>query len=324
MPFLSIVFLPALAFFFFIFLLIKKKYTGLLPVAVYFVFSAALGTWAIFAGKDALGFIILPFFVTAGSFGIWLFTNFRKAPALAPRVFAWLGVCGSVVVIGLFLHNGITQNERQKDIAAQQKIFAAEKFKKRAELLEKISIYKGDKADLLQNEINQNMNDPMYIGVILSFPEVPAAALEKLYDTMQGNEIMLLRHPNVTPALVKKIYEKAIWKPSLYGDLASNKHSSSEILEEVFIEKEKIFGPTGLNNFFAKNPATPYHLLKKISETDRADILLALLENPNCDCALIQKIKTRGASSEVMALAVRKEETLCTPAAKDRPDQPSP
>lgn len=95
--------LPLLAVVLFFVLWYQKKLTGLFEALLYFIGCTAIGTLAVYLGRQDLSYAAVPFHAIGGGFGVWLYRNYKTSPDRLRRFFGWAGVVCAVLTLAVMV-----------------------------------------------------------------------------------------------------------------------------------------------------------------------------------------------------------------------------
>ena len=102
-----------------------------------------------------------------------------------------------------------------------------------------------------------------------------------------GIALQAVRNGSASGATLARVYRTHTYPDYFFQALAGNPRTPPEIIRELYTKPRTI---TGLDYWFAQNPATPRDILDKISKTSKeAPVINALLQNPVLDCALLEQ-----------------------------------
>jgi len=83
------------------------------------------------------------------------------------------------------------------------------------------------------------------------------------------------------------VYRTSSYPDYFFQALAGNPRTPPDIIRELYTKPRTI---TGLDYWFAQNPATPRDILERIARTTKEPTVInALLQNSVLDCALLEQ-----------------------------------
>jgi hypothetical protein len=148
----------------------------------------------------------------------------------------------------------------------------------------------GRGADSLERLVRLHIHDRDFLIAALERAELSAGLLDTLagYGD-QGVALVALRNPTTRGETLTRVYRTSSYPEYFYQALAAHRHTPPEILREI--RSLRTTPLTGLDTWFAGNPATPRDILDEISRTSAtAHVVRSLLGNPAIDCRLARQV----------------------------------
>jgi hypothetical protein len=132
------------------------------------------------------------------------------------------------------------------------------------------------------------MNDKPFLIAALENDSISPLILDSLANSPDLNiALQAVRNPNTERSTLRRVYATASYPDYFFQALAGHPNTPPEIIREIYTKPRTI---TGLDGWFARNPATPRDVLEKISATTTSTWAISqLLENPAVDCALLDQ-----------------------------------
>jgi len=286
---LGLLVLP-LAFFVLLVVLTRRNCGRVAAVgAIFFVLAIAAGWWALTRSRSstaAIGVIYLPVLgVVAGLLGLGA-ERWRKAPDALSRSAGWLCFVGALAVLGTQMLEGSRSIRRNASADAQYAAQESAVVRERAALATSLAENRGRETETLDAQIRARAKDRPFLLAALESPAVSPALLDSLARSPDlGIALMAVRNPSALPETLERVYREHTYPDYFVQALAANPHTPPAVLRTIYERPRTI---TGLDLWFAGNPATPMDILALIARTNPdPNVLQALLGNPALDCALL-------------------------------------
>jgi|GEM_PF-4523181 len=312
--------LPFVVIIYFGIFLFKGKHKGLLYSFLFYILIGIIGTWTIFqstSSTGALGFIVLPFFMTFGATGIWVFENFKNHSRKSLKILGWLGLVTALLCLGMYGYSGYIQKITTQTKIKEMRRESDESNRYQIQLKEKLKSFAGDKSLFLYHELKNQINNPVALNVIAQFPELSQDDLRGLYQGKRASVIIILQNKSTSANLIEEIYKTTDNRDYILSALILNPLTPEWILREMFTNPSKTFTFTTFHHFYAQNPSTPKDILMIIANTKSQWTVLKTLQNPNIDCSILQIAKAslpntdNPNDSETLRLITEREAHLC-------------
>lgn len=255
--------------------------------AFFFVVAVAAGFWAIaqsHSSTAAIAIIYLPVLgVVAGLLGLGA-ARWRAAPDALSRSAGWLCLVGALAVVGSQLLEGSRSIRRDANADAQYAAQESAVVRERAAL-----IAAAPRTEALDAQIRARAKDRPFLLAALESPAVSPELLDSLARSPDlGIALMAVRNPSASPSTLERVYREHPYPEYFTQALAANPHTPPAVLRTIYERPRNI---TGLDLWFAGNPATPRDVVERIARTSTdPNVLRPLLGNPSLDCALLDQI----------------------------------
>lgn len=278
---------------------IKRRRRGLFISLLGFITAIVIGIWAIFQSHSStagIGMLLLPFIGVAAGALAWGFANLRHAQKLPLRILA--GLC-LVALLGLFaweLNGGWRSIQLNKTRDAAQQARTQRIEQQRILLKDLLAQNIGAETATVERFIVEHHDDEEALFSALASPFVSAETLDS-YARKDNFWLTLtaLRNKNCRAATLARIYHTHSYPNYFLQTLAAHAHTPPDILREIFQQSPRAIG--GLDMWLAENPATPLDILQTLSDSHDIQVLQSVLQNPQLDCALLQRARLALAGS---------------------------
>ena len=283
--------------------------------------ALAAGTmyWSIMQSRSStagIGFIGLPLVAALGGILGLAFGRWRSSTEPAYSIGALGGLGGVVLLIAFNLRGGATTVSKNRVADEKQLAHSAEIARDRALIAAGLGQNENRQRAYLDSSIRARMTDRAFLIAALENDSISPAIL----DTLAGSEdlgiaLQAVRNPGTSRATLRRIYLTASYPDYFFQALAGHPHTPPEIIRELYTKPRTI---TGLDGWFARNPATPRDILDRIANTSRSTWAISqLLQNPVLDCPLLEQagrnLRARPSDSAAYTVAQIEElrPTLC-------------
>ena len=250
-------------------LLVQKDRKG---IGVSLLFAAlAVGTayWSIIQSRSStagIGILGLPLMLALGGLLGLAFGRWRASTHGFRSVGALLSLGGAVLLIAFNIREGwktIGKNEIQDE---KQAAHSAEIERDRALI-----------AALENDSVSPSILDTLAL------------------DPDLGIALQAVRNGSTNSATLARVYRTSSYPDYFFQALAGNPRTPPEIIRELYTKPRTI---SGLDYWFAQNPATPRDILDRIATTTKEPtVISALLQNPVLDCALLEQAARKVAAT---------------------------
>ncbi len=290
-PLLALLVLPCAYLVALVTLFIKRRRTGLLISLFFFVTAISAGTWAIFQSRSStagLGILILPFVGVAAGALAWGFANLRHAPKLPLRILAGLCLVAALGILGWEVNAGWQTIQLNKTRDAEQQARTQRIEQQRVLLKDLLAQNVGVETATVERFIVEHRDDEEALFSALASPFVSAETLDRYARKDDfGLTLTALRNKNCSAATLARIYHTHTYPNYFLQTLAAHAHTPPDILREIFKQSPRPIN--GLDRGLAANPATPIDIVQTLSDSQDIQVLQGVLQNPQLDCALLQR-----------------------------------
>ena len=280
-------------------LLVQKDRKG---IGVSLLFAAlAVGTayWSIVQSRSStagIGILGLPLMLALGGFLGLAFGRWRASTHGFRSVGALLSLGGAVLLIAFNIREGwktIGKNEIQDE---KQAAHSAEIERDRALIAAGLAQNENRQRAYLDSSIRTRMHDRAFLIAALENDSVSPSILDTLaLDPDLGIALQAVRNGSTNSATLARVYRTSSYPDYFFQALAGNPRTPPEIIRELYTKPRTI---SGLDYWFAQNPATPRDILDRIATTTKEPtVISALLQNPVLDCALLEQAARKVAAT---------------------------
>jgi hypothetical protein len=224
----------------------------------------------------------------AGFLGL-AFGRYRSSNDRSRRIGAWLALAGAVLLVGFNITQGEKTNTKNRSRDDAQAALLAEISLDRKLIAAGLKENPGREREWMDSSIRAHMNDRPFLLAALPRDSISPKILDSLANSPDlGIALEAVRNPNTLPETLERVYRTKSYPDYFFQALAAHRHTPPNVLRELYHRPVTI---SGLDIWFAGNPAMPREILDKLSRTaSDKNIIAALLENPALDCALLGQI----------------------------------
>jgi len=270
-------------------LLARRSPAGLGLSLLFFATAVTTGAWAILQSRSStagIGFLGIPLIgAAAGFFGL-AFGRWRTSAAAERQVTAWIGLALALLLVGYNLSAGVRTRGRNGVNDQRQAAHSAEIARDREMIGAALKQNPSRQGAYLDSSIRANINDRAFVLAALPNDSISPGILDTLANSQDlGIALEAVRNPGTTAETLTRVYRTKSYPDYFFQALAAHHHTPPEILRDLYGRPRTI---SGLDIWFAGNPATPREILQDISQkSDDRHVIAALLENPSIDCRLL-------------------------------------
>lgn len=281
-------------------LLVRKSPKGIGISVLFFVLAAGSAFWAITQSRSStagIGLIGLPFIGAVGGFLGLAFGRWRSSTKPGHSVGALLGLGGAVLLIAFNVREGTKTTAKNRVADEKQTAFSAEIGRDRALIAAGLGQNENRQRAYLDSSIRaRGITDRAFLIAALENDSISPGILDTLANSNDlGIALQAVRNPSTSGATLTRVYRTHSYPDYFFQALAGNPHTPPEIIRELYTRPRTI---TGLDIWFARNPATPRDILDRISKTTKErPVIGELLQNPVLDCALLEQTARNAAAT---------------------------
>ena len=272
-------------------LLAKRTPRGVGVSLLFAALAAGSAYWAITQSRSstaAIGMIGLPFIGALGGFLGLAFGRWRSSPEHTHSLAAFFGLAGTVLLVAFNVREGtktVAKNELRDE---QQTAHSEEIARDRALIAAGLGQNENRQRAYLDSSIRSRMKDRAFLIAALENDSISPNILDSLATSDDlGIALQAVRNPGTERSTLRRVYSTQPYPDYFFQALAGHPNTPPEIIREIYTKPRTI---TGLDGWFARNPATPRDVLEKISTTTTSTWAISqLLENPAVDCALLDQ-----------------------------------
>ncbi len=139
----------------------------------------------------------------------------------------------------------------------------------------------------LDSSIRARMNDRIFLLAALPYDSISPEILDTLARSPDlGIALEAVRNPSTPTGTLERVYKSESYPEYFSQALAAHPRTPPDILRNLF-NRNRTDSISGLDIWFAGNPATPRDILAQIARTaSDTHVIGVLLENPSLDCWL--------------------------------------
>lgn len=273
-------------------LLVKKEPQGLGLSLLFFAASVLTGVWAITQSRSStagIGFIGIPLVGALGGFLGLAFGRYRTSAEPARRIGAWVGLAGALFLVSCNIAQGAKTKSKNGVRDEKQAAHSAEIARDRTMIAAALKQNPGRERAWLDSSIRTRMNDRAFLLAALPNDSISPAILDSLANSPDlGIALEAVRNPSTRSETLERVYRTKSYPDYFFQALAAHHHTPANVLRELYLRPRTI---TGLDIWFAGNPATPREILDEIARTtsDR-NVIAALVDNPSIDCPILTQL----------------------------------
>lgn len=271
-------------------LLVKRGARGVGTSLLFFVLAAGSGLWAIFQSRSStagIGIIGIPFIGALSGFLGLAFGRWRSSTEPNRRVAAFLGLAGAVLLVAFNIREGTQTVGKNRARDEVQTAHTAEIARHREAIAAGLKENSDRQRAWIDSSIRSRMTDRAFLIAALENDSISPEILDSLATSGDlGVALMVVRNPNASAETLTRVYRRHSYPNYFFQALAGNRNTPPEILRELYAKPRTI---TGLDGWFARNPATPRDVLEEIATSSTSTFAISqLLQNPALDCPLFE------------------------------------
>jgi hypothetical protein len=172
----------------------------------------------------------------------------------------------------------------------KQEEFTAEVARERALIAAGLGQNENRQRAYLDSSIRSRpITDRAFLIAVLENDSISPGILDTLANSNDLNvALQVVRNPNTDSATLARVYRTHQIPYYFFQALAGHQHTPPGILRELYTMNPRTI--SGLDIWFARNPATPRDILERIATTSKERFVISsLLQNPALDCALLEQ-----------------------------------
>jgi hypothetical protein len=273
-------------------LLITRKPKGV-ALSVLFCAAAVLtGIWAITQSRSStarIAFLGIPLVGALGGFLGLAFGRYRSSAEPARRFGAWAALAGALFLVAFNIAQGSQTKSRNRVRDDQWAAQSAEIARDRDLITAALKENSNRQGAWLDSSVHTRMSDRAFLLAALPNDSMPEQLLDTLANSPDlGIALEAVRNPSTRAATLERVYRTKSYPDYFFQALAGHRHTPPSVLLELFRRPRTI---TGLDIWFAGNPAMPKEALDEIARTTSDKYVEgALLENPSLDCSILSHL----------------------------------
>jgi hypothetical protein len=289
--FLALVGVPIAYLVLVVYLLARKDRKGLGISVLLAALAAGTAYWSITQSRSStagIGMLGLPLMFGLGGFLGLAFGRWRASTHGGRSVGALLSLGGAVLLIAFNVREGWKTIGKNQIRDEKQAAHSAEIERDRALIAAGLAENENRQRAYLDSSIRGRMNDRAFLIAALENDSISPAILDTLANSPDlGIALQAVRNGSTTGATLARIYRTHFYPDYFFQALAGHPHTPPEIIRDLYTRQRTI---TGLDIWFARNPATPRDILDRIARTTKEPwVINALLQNPMLDCTLLEQ-----------------------------------
>lgn len=318
-PFLAIIGIPILYLVIVVSLVVKRDLRGVGISLLFAVLAAGSAYWAIKQSRSStsgIGIILLPGMGALGGLLGLAFGRWRSSTEHTHSLGAFVGLAGAALLVAYNIREGTQTVAKNQSRDVKQQAHSEEIERDRALIAAGLGQNENRQGAYLDSSIRARMKDRAFLIAALENDSVSPELLDTLANSGDlGIALTAVRNPNTARATLRRVYLTASYPDYFFQALAAHPNTPPEIIRELYTRKRTI---TGLDGWFARNPATPRDVLEKIATSSKSTWAIAqLMQNPALDCPLLEQAArnlkaARGDSAKIAAAQVEEARpTVC-------------
>jgi len=274
-------------------LLDRRSRKGIGISLLFAALAAGTAYWGIMQSRSStagIGMIGLPFIAAAGGFLGLAFGRWRSSTDPGRSVGALLGLGGAVLLVAFNAREGFKTVAKNEATDVKQEEFTAEVARDRALIAAGLGQNENRQRAYLDSSIrSRSITDRAFLIAALENDSISPGILDTLANSNDLNvALQAVRNPNTDSATLARVYRTHQVPSYFFQALAGHQHTPPEILREIYMTNPRTI--SGLDIWFARNPATPRDILERIAKTSRERFVISsLLQNTALDCALLEQ-----------------------------------
>lgn len=289
--FLGLIVVPIAYLVIIVTLLARRTPRGIGVSLVFALLAAGSAYWAITQSRSStagIGMLGLPFIGALGGFLGLAFGRWRSSPEHTHSLAAFLGLGGAVVLVAFNVREGTKTVAKNQVRDEKQTAHSEEIARDRALIAAGLGQNENRQRAYLDSSIRSRMKDRAFLIAALENDSISPNILDSLANSADlGIALQAVRNPGTERSTLRRVYSTQSYPDYFFQALAGHPNTPPEIIREIYTKPRTI---TGLDGWFARNPATPRDVLEKISTTTTSTWAISqLLENPAVDCALLDQ-----------------------------------
>jgi hypothetical protein len=294
-------------------LLVKRRGGAVGLSLLVAVATLAAGAWEIQqsrASTAAIGYVFLPTLAAiAGSLAL-AYPASRNADSRALRLLGVVALVAAALpaVVALAAGRSTVTRNADRDADQARRDDAVLRYQRSLDSL--LARVPDRRADTLTALLRAKLGDREFIIAAADEYGVAPALLDSLAQSPDlGVALTAVRNPGTGSATLRRVYHRKQNPSYFFQDLAAHPHTPADILREIHLLRPAPI--TGLDYWYARNPATPSDVIRDIARTARdPDVMRQLIRHPAVDCHLLAEVAARsaGALRDDEILAMRRSE----------------
>ncbi len=289
--FLGLIVVPIAYLVIIVTLLAKRTPKGVGVSLAFGALAAGSAYWAITQSRSStagIGILGLPFVGALGGFLGLAFGRWRSSPEHTHSVAAFLGLGGAVLLVAFNVREGTTTVAKNQGRDEQQTAHTEEIARDRALIAAGLGQNEHRQRAYLDSSIRSRMSDRAFLIAALENDSISPAILDSLANSNDlGIALQAVRNHNTDRATLRRVYSTHTVPYYFFQALAEHPNTPPEIIREIYTKPRTI---SGLDGWFARNPATPRDVLVKLARTTTSTYALSQLpHNPAVDCVILDQ-----------------------------------
>jgi hypothetical protein len=276
-----------------VWLAVTGKREGILISLVLCAAAFAAGWWGIAQSRSStagIGMIFLPLIAGAAGLLALAYGRSRTSPRWSIRRLGRVAMLAALALPVVELLNGWQSIQRNAQRDAEHAEHSRAVKANRVMLDSMLRSLGSQAGDSLERLVRLRRQDRDFLIAAMDREELSPALLDTMAgDSDRGVALLALRNPKTRSGTLTRVYRTASYPEYFYQTLVAHRNTPPAILREI---RDKRTTPiTGLDVWFAENPATPKDILDDISRTSAsAYVVRSLLKNPAIDCRMARQV----------------------------------
>ena len=263
-------------------LLIRRQPRGLALSLLFAAVAVMTAIWAINQSRSStagIAFLGIPLMGALGGFLGLAFGRYRTSANPRQRIGAWLALVGALLLLSLNITQGTQEKTKNRGRDETQTAFLAEISQDRKVIDAALKQNSGREGAWLDSSIRARPNDRAFLLAALHNDSISPDVLDTVANSSDlGIALEAVRNPNTRAETLERVYRTKSYPDYFFQALAAHPHTPPSVFRDLYRRPRTI---TGLDYWFAGNPATPREILDEISRTTRdSSVIRQLRANP--------------------------------------------
>ena len=263
-------------------LLVRRQPRGLALSLLFAAVAVMTAIWAINQSRSStagIAFLGIPLMGALGGFLGLTFGRYRTSANPRHRIGAWLALVGALLLLSLNFTQGTQEKSKNRGRDETQTAFLAEISLDRKVIDAALKENPGREGAWLDSSIRARPNDRAFLLAALHNDSISPDVLDTVANSPDlGIALEAVRNPNTRAETLERVYRTKSYPDYFFQALAAHPHTPPSVFRDLYRRPRTI---TGLDYWFAGNPATPREILDEIARTTSdSSVIRQLQGNP--------------------------------------------